>query len=236
MDNAMITGTVTSVNHEKQYVSIEYMHKDKKKRITCRTANEEAQQTTKPHQYRAGDVVRFRVKGADRGKKLVAFNLKYLYNTAVEQLIRKAAADNRFTGYLKNVEDTLFVKEAGTYLFFPLVLSPWEIPPAEKSFNEPVEFKLLHLDNPKRLSAELFTHHYIPEFRKAVQHFKNKTPIEATVIKVTPYGAYVNLINNAIQAKIRLPGEAPAAVKTGDLIPVRIAHLSNTRIVVEMLP
>ncbi len=236
MDNAIMNGTVTSVNHEKHYVSIEYMHKDKKKTITCRTDDKAGQKAKKPQPYRIGDVVRFQIKGADRGKRIIAFNLKFLYNTAIEQLIHKAATDNRFTGYLKPVEDALFVKEIGSYIFFPLVLSPWEIPPAEKNFNEPVEFKLLHIDKPNSLSAELFTHNYIPEFRKAVQYFKNKTPIEATVTKVSPYGAHVSFINDKIQAKMQLPGEAPAAVKTGDLIPVRIAHLSNTRIVVEMLP
>ncbi|HRO44466.1 hypothetical protein [Agriterribacter sp.] len=236
MDNAIMNGTVTSVNHEKQYVSIEYMHKDKKKTITCRTDDKEGQKTKKPHQYRIGDVVHFQIKGADRGKRIIAFNLKFLYNTAIEQLIHKAATDNRFTGYLKRVEDALFVKEIGSYIFFPLVLSPWEIPPAEKSFNEPVEFKLLHPDKPNRLFAELFTHNYIPEFRKAVQYLKNKTPIDATVTKVSPYGAHVSFINDKIQAKMQLPGEALATIKTGDLIPVRIAHLSNARIVVEMLP
>lgn len=233
MDNAIINGTVTSVNHEKQYVSIEYLHKDKKKTITCRTDDKEGQQEKKPHQYRIGDAVRFQLKGADRGKRIIAFNLKFLYNTAIEQLIHKAATDNRFTGYLKRVEDALFVKEIGSYIFFPLVLSPWEITPEEKNFNEPVEFKLLHLDKPNSLSAELFTHHYIPEFRKAVQHFKNKTPIDATVTKITPYGAHVSFFNNKIQAKLQLPGEVPDTIKTGDLIPVVIAHLSNTRIVVE---
>ena len=233
MDNAIINGTVTSVNHEKQYVSIEYLHKDKKKTITCRTNDKEGQQEKKPHQYRIGDAVRFQLKGADRGKRIIAFNLKFLYNTAIEQLIHKAATDNRFTGYLKRVEDALFVKEIGSYIFFPLVLSPWEITPEEKKFNEPVEFKLLHLDKPNSLSAELFTHHYIPEFRKAVQHFKNKTPIDATVTKITPYGAHVSFFNNKIQAKLQLPGEVPDIIKTGDLIPVVIAHLSNTRIVVE---
>ena len=234
MDNMIINGTITSVNHEKQYVSIEYLHKDKKKTITCRTDDKEGQKVKKPHQYRIGDAVRFQIKGADRGKRIIAFNLQFLYNTAIEQLIHKAATDNRFTGYLKRVEDALFVKEIGSYIFFPLVLSPWEIPPAENNFNEPVEFILLNLDKPNSLAAELFTHHYIPEFRKAVQHFKSKIPIDATVSKVTPYGAHASFFNNKIQAKLQLPGnKVPAAMKAGHAISVTIAHLSNTRIVVE---
>ncbi len=232
MDNtAIIKGKITSVNHEKQYVSIEYLHKDKKKTITCKT--EDKEKTKKPHQYRAGDAVSFQIKGADRGKRIVAWDLKFLYNTAIEQLIHKAETDNRFKGYLKLVDDQFFVKEWDNYLFFPLVLSKWENPPAEKSFNEPVEFKLLHLDKPNKLAAELFTHDYIPEFRKAVQHFKNKIEIDAPVAKVSPYGAYLDLFGNKIQAKIQLPAEELSALKAGDILKVIITYLSNTRIVVE---
>jgi ribosomal protein S1 len=230
-NNAIIKGKITSVNHEKQYVSIEYLHKDKKKTITFKT--EDKEKTKKPHQYRAGDAVSFQIKGADRGKRIVARDLKFLYNTAIEQLIHKAGTDNRFKGYLKLVEDQFFVKEWDNYLFFPLVLSKWENPPAEKSFNEPVEFKLLHLDKPHKLAAELFTHDYIPEFRKAVQHFKNKMEIAAPVAKVSPYGAYLDLFGDKIQVKIQLPAEELATLKAGDILKVIITYLSNARIVVE---
>lgn len=230
-NNAIIKGKITSVNHEKQYVSIEYLHKDKKKTITCKTDDKE--KAKKPHQYRAGDAVSFQIKGADRGKRIVAWDLKFLYNTAIEQLIHKAGTDNRFKGYLKLVDDQFFVKEWDNYLFFPLVLSKWENPPAEKSFNEPVEFKLLHLDKPNKLAAELFTHDYIPEFRKAVQHFKNKIEIDAPVVKVSPYGAYLDIFGDKIQVKIQLPAEELSTLKTGDILKVIITYLSNTRIVVE---
>ncbi|HRP30760.1 MAG TPA: hypothetical protein PKV73_02685 [Agriterribacter sp.] len=235
MNNATVDGTVTSVNYEQQYVSIEYLNKDKKKTITCRTNNPEGQPARKAHRYRVGDTVRFQIKGADRGKRLIAFNLQYLYNTAIEQLIHKAATDNRFTGYLKRVDDALFVKEIGSYIFFPLVLSPWEFPPVENNFNEPVEFKLLHLDKPNSLTAELFIHHFIPEYRQAVQHFKNKTPLTATVSRVTSHSAYVDCFNNKIQAKLQIPGDALAVTKVGDGVSVIIVHLTNTRIVVEKI-
>lgn len=232
MDNTFINGMVTSVNHEKQYVSIEYLHKDKKKTIICKTNDKE--KAKKPHQFRVGDAVRFQIKGADRGKRITAFNLQFLYNTAIEQLINKAATNNRFTGYLKRVENALFVKEIGSYIFLPLVLSPWEIPPTENNFNNPVEFILLNSDKPNNLAAELFTHQYISEFRKAVQHFRNKTPIDATVSKVTPYGAHASFFNNKIQAKLQLPGKELLTIKAGQAISVVIVHLSSSRIVVEL--
>lgn len=230
-NNAIIKGKITSVNHEKQYVSIEYIHKDRKKTITCKINDKE--NGGKPHLYRVGDAVSFQIKGADRGKRIVARDLKFLYNTAIDQLIHKAATDNRFKGYLKLVDDRFFIKEWDSYLFFPLVLSKWENPPAERFLNEPVEFKLLHTDKPQKLAAELFTHDYIPEFRKAVQHFRNKIEVEAPVVKVSPYGAYLNLFGDKIQVKIQLPAEELSTLKTGDMLKVIITHLSNTRIVVD---
>ncbi len=231
----MLNGIITSVNHEKQYVSIAYMHKDRKKTITCRTDNADPENGKKPHQYRVGDTVGFAIKGADRGARIIAYNLRFLYNTAVQQMLHKAATDNRFKGYLKVVDGAFFVKEWDHYIFFPLIISKWERPPAEKDFNEAIEFKLLHIDKPNNLAAELFSHDYIPAFRKAVQHFKNKTETEAVVTKVSPYGAYVDLFDGKIQSRIKLGAEQLAGLSSGDSIRVIITHLSNTRIVVEQV-
>ncbi|HEX5026973.1 MAG TPA: hypothetical protein VFV68_16945 [Agriterribacter sp.] len=233
MDNAMLNGIITSVNHEKHYVSIEYIHKDRKRTITCRTDNLDQQKGKRPHQYRVGDAVGFATKGADRGSRIIAYNLQFLYNTAIEQMLHKAATDNRFKGYLKVVDDVFFVKEWDNYIFFPLVLSKWERLPPEKDFNEVIEFKLLHTDKPNKLAAELFSHDYIPEFRKAVQHFKNKTETEAVVSKVSPFGAYVDMFAGKIQSKVKLSAEELATLSPGDKIKVIITHLTNTRIVVE---
>lgn len=238
MDNTVRKGKVTSVNHEKQYASIEYTHNDKKRTITCKIdgheeLREDGKKEKKGHQYRAGDEVSFQIKGADRGSRIMAYNLKFLYNADLEKLLRKADTDNRFTGYLKIVNDELFVKEWDSYLFFPLILSKWENPPVEKAFNEAIEFKLLHLDKPEKLTAELFSHDYIPEFRKAIQHFKNKIEVVAVVSRVSPFAVYLDLFGDKVQSKIQLPAEELAKIKEGDSINVIITYLNNTRIVVE---
>ena len=54
---------------------------------------------------------------------MTATNVKYLHNTAINLLVQKAAIENRFSGYLKKVEDKYFVKEWETYISFPLQLS-----------------------------------------------------------------------------------------------------------------
>lgn len=231
MSKDSYTGKVTSINHEKNYVSVAYVHNDRKRTITCRMS--EPDQKLK-HTYRLGDEVSFQVRGANRGASLVAYNLKFLYNNELQQLINKAAVDNRFSGYLKMADDTLFIKERESYIFFPLEMSKWEKAPTEDEYNEPVEFRLLHIDKPDRIRAELFTHHYIPEFRKAKKDLENETPVEAVVTKVSPYAVYIDLYNGKLQSKLPIK-EGAAKLNVGDTINVKITHLGINRIATEVL-
>jgi ribosomal protein S1 len=239
MDETIYKGTISFINHDKHFATIDYEQSGKKKTVNCKTGENEqlkpdgSKKTKKAHQFRIGDEVNFQVKRSDHGDKMVAYNIKFLYNTALEKLINKAAVENRFSGYFKIVDDELFVKEWDSYIFFPLKLSKWEKPPAETAFNEAINFKLLNLDKPNAIAAELFSHDFIPEYREALEHFKNKTPIEATVSKVSPFAAYLDLSGDKIQAKIQLPAEGFEEVKVGDKIKVIITYLSSSRIVVE---
>lgn len=232
MRKDVFTGKITSINHEKNYVSVAYMYSDRKKTITCRMdeKDEDGKKEKRKHTYRVGDEVSFQVKGADRGAKVIAYNLKFLYNNELQKLLDRAHTDNRFAGYLKMVDDSFFIKERDSYIFFPLEISKWETAPKEESFNQAVEFRLLHTDKPGRISAELFTHDYIPEFRKAVQLFKHETPAEAVVVRLSQYAAYINLLGDKIQSKIVLD-DSTKSLKEGDKVQVKITYLSNNRIV-----
>ena len=243
MDETVLQGTISFVNHEKQYATIDYEQNGKKKSVNCKTNQSEPSKrdgkktTKKPHKFRIGDQVNFQVKRSDKGDKMIAYNVKYLYNQELEKLINRAAVENRFSGYLKLVDDELFVKEWDSYIFFPLKLSDWENPPAESAFNEAISFKLLNLDKPNAIAAELFSHDFFPEYRQALELFNAKKPVDATISKVSPFAIYLDLFdNNKIQAKI--PLHAPGAVrggevKPGDKMKVIISYLSNSRIVVE---
>lgn len=241
MDQTIYKGTISFIHHDKQYASIDYEQNGKKKTINFKTDEQNQLKATKekkkskPHSFRIGDEVNFQVKLSDRGDKMIAYNIKFLYNTELEKLISKAKIENRFSGYLKLVDDELFVKEWDSYIFFPLKLSKWERPPAESAFNEAISFKLLHPDKSKAIAAELFSHDYIPEYRKALEHFKNKTPIEATVSKVSAFAVYLDLFGNNIQAKLELPAGSLEEIKPGDRINVRINFLSSSKIVVERI-
>lgn len=241
MDQTVYKGTISFIHHDKQYATIDYEQNGKKKAINFKTDEQNQLKATgeksksRPHPFRIGDEVNFQVKLSDRGDKMIAYNIKFLYNTELEKLINKAKIENRFSGYLKVVDDELFVKEWDSYIFFQLKLSKWEKPPAESAFNEAISFKLLNPDKSNAIAAELFSHDFIPEYRKALEHFKSKTPIEATVSKVSPFAVYLDLFGNSIQAKMELPAESLKEIKPGDRINVRINFLSSSKIVVERI-
>lgn len=233
MEEKILKGTISFVNYEKNFATIEYLQGMKKKSVNCKTDLESTGR--KSHHFRMGDVVSFQLRLSDRGDKMTACNIKYLHNKELDLLIQRAAIENRFSGYLKKTGDKYFVKEWNSYIFFPLQLSPWEKPPVETAENEAISFRLLNLDRPNSIVAELFSHNYIPEYRKAVQHFKNEIAIDAVVYKISPHGIYLNLFDDKIQAKLPVGSTEANPINEGDTIPVLITHLSNTRIVVKRL-
>lgn len=233
MDNTIIKGNVSFVNHEKKYIIIEYMQNGKKKTVNAKT---EEKPQKKTHLFHIGDTVNFNIKISDRGDRMIATNLQFLYNTALDVLINKARTENNFIGYLKIVDDKYFVKEIDSYLFFPLPFSPWQIPATEKELNEAVTFSLENIEKKDKITAKLYNNNYIPEFYTAVKMHRTKTPIEAEVHKIGPHGIYLNLIGDKIQSKLPLPENGVTDLKVGDKIKVLITYLSTSRIIVEPIP
>jgi len=246
MSNTVLHGKVSFVNHEKEYVMIEYEANGKKKTING-TIDDKTQEESikkglvkKKHLFHIGDIVNFNAGLSGRGDKMVASNIQYLYNAALDVLINKAKTENNFIGYLKMADDKIFVKEIDSYLFFPVIKSPWQIQPTEKELNEAVTFSLENTDNKEKLTAKLFNNNYIPEFYAAVKLHKAKTPVEATVYKISPHGIYVNIIGDKVQAKIPLSKNAAAPeavkdIKVGDKIKILITYLSPLKIIIATL-
>ena len=233
MSESLQQGIISFVNHEKKYIIIEYEQNGRKKTVN---GSIDDKGIKKMHHFHIGDTVSFKVKIADRGDRMVALNIEYLYNTALDVLINKAKTNNSFLGYLKIADDKYFVKEIDSYLFFPVLLSPWQIQPAEKELNEAVSFSLENLDKKNKITAKLFNNNYIPEFYTAVKYNKAKTPVEAKVHKITPHGIYLNLIGDKIQAKISLEKtttDRGTALQVGEKIIVMITYLSTSRIIVD---
>ena len=242
MSNTILQGKVSFVNHEKQYVMIEYEVNGKKKAINgivddkTQLQWKKAGLIKKPHVFHIGDVVNFTAGLTDRGDKMVASDIQYLYNSALDVLLNKAKTENSFIGYLKVADDKYFVKEIDSYLFFPVPFSPWQLKPTEDELNEAVTFELENLDKKDKVTARLFNNNYIPEFYTAVKLHKAKTPIEAEVYKISPHGIYLNIIGDKIRSKIPYTEEQGKELKVGDKIKVMITYLNTSKIITERIP
>jgi hypothetical protein len=229
MSEEIYKGHISFVSYEKHFATIDYVKNGKPKSVNCKTLDSEGR---KRHHFRVGDNVQFELRLSDRGDKMTADKVKFLYNTQLEVLLNKAVLENRFAGYLKKVDDEWLIKERESYIFFPLRLSKWEKMPAEQALNEVINFSIQNLDKPNQLVAELFSHDFIPEYRQAQQLYKDKKPVEAIVVRVSPYAVYLEMLGGKIQAKINVK-EGQEAMKEGDKVEVMITYLSPQRIVVE---
>jgi hypothetical protein len=237
MEEKLFTGTVSFVNHQKHYATIDYTDGGKKKTINFQTGIKDPalsgiSEKDKKHYFRTGDSVSFQLKLTPRGDRLNAYNVKFLYNTELDKLLQKVKTENRFKGFLKVVDDDWFVKELHSYLFFPLVFSPWQIRPPETTFNEAFDFRIINIGK-QNLSAELVQPHFIPAYKTAQKYYRDKSIIQATVTKVSPYAVYLDVIGKDIQAKLPVTDPENAAYKPGYKVNVRISYLSTDKIVVE---
>jgi hypothetical protein len=231
MSNSILTGHVSFVNHDKKYIIIEYEVNGKKKVVN---GSVDEKSLTKKHVFHIGDAVNFIVGISGRGDRMVASNIQFLYNNAMDVLINKARTENNFIGYLKIVDDKYFVKEIDSYLFFPVPFSPWQLKPTETELNEAVTFELENLDYKNKITASLFTQKFIPEYYSAERAFKKQEIVKAEIYKITPHGIYLNVFGDKVQAKL-----SPDArnllnnLQTGDKVKIKIPYFSKMKIVVE---
>ena len=227
-------GKISFINHDKKYAMIDYEEANKKKTVRADIDDKKQKELKekklikKTHHFMVGDVVSFQVKLSDRGDRMMATSVEFLYNNTLDVLINKSLLTNKFIGYLKMVDDKYFVKEIDSYLFFPVPFSPWQIIPEELDLNELVFFSLENIVRKEKIFASLFNNKYIPEFEQAVKLFKTKTALSAEVFKVSPHSIYLNVINNKIQAKI----DFEEGFNVGDRIEVLISYLGKNKIAV----
>ncbi len=245
MSEKYFRGKITYINNDKQKATIEYLSQNKLKNIQA-VIDEKQQEKyvklhliKKAHRFLVGDHVKFIIKKST-ANVFFADHVIFEFNNAVEVLINKAKLTNKFTGYIKQVEDDYFVKEIDSYLFFPLKLSRFEIKPEITQSEKPIIFKLLNLEKPEKLTAALYNHDYIPGFKVAVKQFKNEETIDAVIKKVSPYGVFVVLKDSQIDAKLPINERTSALIEmhkdlTDQVIQVKIKHISSDRIVIEMV-
>ncbi|MEO6488500.1 MAG: hypothetical protein ABIO04_01055 [Ferruginibacter sp.] len=238
MSDKQIPGKITFIHHEKDRAVIEYFDNGRKKTIQADIFLSKSVGQKKVHRFLIGDQVTFNLKKTgSKGSITYAVNIQYQYNTALELLVNKATVENKFLGYIKITDDEYFVKEIESYLFFPLLISSYEIPPSEKETENAVIFKLENIEKPDNIKASLYNHHYIPEFLEAVQHFKKQSIVDGVISKITPFGIHVLLLGK-LKARVGIDEELKKKIATNSLqvnsiVPLKIKYLSPVKIIVE---
>ncbi|MET0634771.1 MAG: hypothetical protein ABWZ25_02015 [Chitinophagaceae bacterium] len=238
MSETRLEGQVSFVQYDKKFVTIDYVHNGKKKSVNG-SIKDEVQQKLKDeklisefHYFREGDQVSFDLVRSVRGDKMTADRIVFHYNNSYTNLLLKAKTDNEFAGYLKLVGEDYFIKEIGSYHFFPLRLSAWELRPPLNAINDPTYFRLENISNPEKVSAVLLDRKFIPGYSKAMKFFQDKKELLAEVVKITPHGVYLNLPEVRMQAKLPVKkGETPVE-KEGDSFKVLITYLGPDKFAV----
>lgn len=227
-----LKGQITYINQKNKNATIEYLKGNKMKEVHTNLSDEtqaqwlEAGLIRKSHHYLIGDEVRFELTLSARGDKQMATAVQYLGNTQLSNLLYKASQQNHFKGYLKQVEDQYFIKEADSYILFPLDLSPWERKPDADQTNELVDFSLTHIDKPARVQAVLKRQVFSKAYREAEKHFQQKKPILATIEKITPHGIYVHFFDGQMKGKVSATEAQVMSRQPGDSLEVEILFLS----------
>ena len=245
MSEKYFRGKIIFINNEKQKATIEYINNNKTKTITA-IINEKQQEKTiekklikKSHRFLVGDHVKFVIKKSS-ANIFFADHVHYEFNNVLEVLINKAKTQNKFMGYIKVIDDKYYIKEAESYLFFPLMISKFEIAPQSNTNEKPVSFKLMNIENPEKINAELYNHNYSEGFLIAVKQFKNEQIIKAEVKKISPYGVFVELSDSKIDCKLPIDEKLNEMISSqkitiGSLLDVKIKHISSNRVVIEMV-
>ena len=243
MSEKYFRGKIVFINNDKEKATIEYVNNNKVKTISA-IVNEKQQEKyiqknliKKPHRFLVGDHVKFVIKKSSTNV-FFADHIQYEYNNALEVLINKAKIQNKFLGYVKVVDEKYFIKEIDSYLFFPLTVSKYEHAPVTNENEKPVSFKLINVEKPEKLCAELYNHSYLDGFLIAIKQHKKEDNIEAMVTKITPYGIFVTLTESKLDCKLTINDELSDkmksdTIKIGSSISVKIIHLTTDRIIIE---
>ena len=245
MSEKYFRGKITFINNDSQKATIEYISNNKIKSIQAIVDDIHQERMVaqrlikKPHRFLVGDNVKFVIKKST-ANVFFADQVIFEFNNAIDLLIDKSRIANKFLGYIKVVENNYFIKEIESYLFFPLQLSKFEIPPIANETDKAVSFKLINLERPEKLKAELYNHNYIPGFKIAVKQHKSEEAVDAVVTKITPYGVFVVLTESKLEAKLPVDEMLSEKINNGEIglektIAVKIKHLTSERIVIEVI-
>ncbi len=228
------TGKVTFVNYEKQIIEITFESGGKVRTITGKVdivtqkALVASKRIKRIHYYQSGDVVNFSTQRSETTDKMVAVNILFKHNEAIDMLVNKSKILPVFKGFVKAINDKYFVKEVSSYAFLPIELSQWQMPPVESE--KVIEFTINEAKNKEKVTVQLVRPKFIKAYFDAQDAFKNKRVIAAQITKVTEHGIYVNVFGKDVTAKLAFKD----GYKVDDTINIKIDFLNEQKIVVSL--
>lgn len=196
----------------------------------------------KPQRFAEGDDVSFQLKDSEKEPgRIEAYNLTFLGNERRERLVNRATAGEPLFGYLKQTEDTFYVKDKDTKVYVPLMIMDWEINLDEvytQRINQLVAYQIIKFKNIHKLLAVLSDAQYDEMYHvlKSVQ--QTQTILQATVTGNSGDGVFATILYGRVYGFIRkatLMDDEQLLILDGlqkkDKVKVRIGYVAKTRMV-----
>jgi cold shock CspA family protein len=241
MNRKILYGIIAHFNPDKQFGFIDadnnesyFFHINKKEVL-------EEGLTSHQHVFRTGDEVGFSVRKAHYDiNKLEAYNLEYLGNERLLQVIKEVKKGKEQTGFIKLVDnDKLYIKDKNTYIFFPIEVSKWEVNLDATYYdrvNELVPYTLTQTENIYKLKATVLDALYCAEYLQISEALKKNMVLQARIDDLHHKGHYATLLESQIQGRITIPKDAPTALndyfnslKKGEFVDVLIKYLEGNK-------
>ncbi len=196
------------------------------------------------HSFFSGDEVEFELRPSTRHvDKMEAFNITFIRNVRIQNIIDEAVAKGKLLGYLKQVKDEFFVKHVGTYMIIPVQTSSWETnfhSVYSNNLNKVVEFKLLQTAQTDKLVAVLIERRFSEEYNKLIELFESRKPTEARITGRNSHGFFATILNDRLNAFIHSKkGSAESQlsqIRKGDLIEVTIRRIPKNQTQIPISP
>lgn len=179
--------------------------------------------------FHSGDEVIFDIKHSERRiGELNAINISLTNNSKLFSLFKEITSNIELKGYLKIIDNkSLFVKHITSYIFIPLVVSPWDIKNIyHNKINELVEFELIK-DKKSKYYAFLKDRVLKNEYYFAKKFLDEKEKLEGTIIDIYDRKTVkVILENNLIGIFIIPKSEQNIKYEVGQNVYVYVQNIS----------
>lgn len=161
------------------------------------------------HKFKRGDTVEFKVRQSSRNvEEREAFDLIFRGNEPKERLLKESTEDSVYKGYLKQFNESFFVKHIDSYVFLPVRISEWETNLSSVYHdrqNQLVDFNISQEANFEKRTALLVDRQYCHEYYELCEIKSFFGTIEAKINGRNLSGFFATVLDGKIDAYIPIP-------------------------------